>query len=262
MSLIRCDRAGAVAHLTLARTGMQNALVPELLRPLKENLSRLAGDPECRCVVLRSAGEAAFSIGGDMRRFARVRDDDPLAYADELVGLLNDTLLAMIDLPQPVVVAVPGIVTGGSLGLVLAADIVLLAPQAAFKAHYVSAGFGPDGGWTALLPRLVGARRAAGALLLNRTLRAEEALDWGLANEIVPADELAARAGAIAQRLASTPTGTLRAAKRLLWRDRDAIAAALAAEHRHFLELIGGVEANAGIDRFLATFTDYPNSDE
>ncbi len=262
MNLIRLESASdGVARLVLARPGMHNALVPELLDGLLEALRNIAGDSSCRAVVLAADGPA-FSIGGDMRRFQRERHGDLAAYSSGLVGKLNQAVLALVDLPQPVVAAVHGVVTGGSVGLVLAADLAYLAPEAAFKAHYATAGFGPDGGWTALVGRLAGQRRAAAALLLNRTVRAEEAVAWGLANEVVAADSLQEAAHAAARKIAAYPAGTMRAAKALLWSDRARLAADLEAERRRFLELIGTPQAQAGVDDFLRRFKDYPDSPE
>jgi enoyl-CoA hydratase/carnithine racemase len=196
-----------------------------------------------------------------MRRFRREREHGHLrAYGERLVGQLNQAILALIDLPQPVVAEVHGIVTGGSIGLVLAADLVMLSPEAVFKAHYATAGFGPDGGWTALVSRLAGRRRATAALLLNRTVRAEEAVAWGLANEIVAADVLQDRAASAAQKIAAYPAGTMRAAKRLLWGDREQLAADLEAERARFVDLIAAPEALAGVDAFLRDFDSYPDT--
>ena len=259
MSLVRVERADGVARVVLCRSGMHNALVPELLDDLLEVLARLRSDPACRAVLLAAEGPA-FSIGGDMRRFQRERAALH-EYSAGLVGRLNQAILALIDLPQPVVAAVHGIVTGGSIGLVLAADLIYLAPQVVFKAHYATAGFSPDGGWTALAGRVAGIHRAAAALLLNRSIRAEEAVGWGLANEVVAADSLQQTAAAAARRMAAYPAGTMRAAKRLLWGDRAQLAAGLEAERRHFLELIVQPAAMQGVDAFLRDFSDYPSSD-
>ncbi len=260
MSRVRIERLGAgVVRLMLARSAMHNALVPELLDDLLAALRDLAQSADCGAVVLAADGPA-FSIGGDMRRFQRERQGDLHAYASGLVGKLNEAILALVDLPQPVVAAVHGVVTGGSIGLVLATDLVYLAPQAVFKAHYATAGFGPDGGWTALVGRLAGTRRAAAALLLNRTVRAEEAVAWGLANEVVAAELLQEIATAAARKIAAYPVGTMRAVKALLRHDRDQLAADLEAERSHFLELITGPQAMAGVDAFLNRFQDYPDS--
>lgn len=260
MKQVRVERADGVARVVLCRVGMHNALVPELLAELLAALEELKHDADARAVVLAAEGPV-FSIGGDMRRFKRERDKGDLrTYAADLVSQLNRAILALIDLPQPVVAAVHGLVTGGSIGLVLAADIVLLTPQVVFKAHYVTAGFGPDGGWTALVNRLAGRRRAAAALLLNRSIRAEEAVSWGLANEIVPADTLHDAATKAAGKMARYPIGSMRTAKHLLWGDREQLAADLEAERDHFAELIAGSEAIAGVDAFLRDFANYPDS--
>ena len=260
MSLVRVEPLGAgVVRLVLARAVMHNALVPELLDDLLQALRDLGQSADCAAVVLAADGPA-FSIGGDMRRFQRERQGNLHAYAAGLVGKLNEAILALVDLPQPVVAAVHGVVTGGSIGLVLAADLVFLAPQAVFKAHYATAGFGPDGGWTALVGRLAGPRRAAQALLLNRTVCAEEAVAWGLASEVVAAEHLQETATAAARKIAGYPAGTMRAAKALLRRGHDRLAADLEAERRQFLELITNPQAVAGVDDFLRRFQDYPDS--
>lgn len=262
MSLVRIEPLGSgVMRLVLARPAMQNALVPELLDDLLTALSQVGQSADCYAVVLAADGPA-FSIGGDMRRFQRERQGQLHTYAAGLVGKLNEAILALVDLPQPVVAAVHGVVTGGSIGLVLAADLVYLAPQAAFKAHYATAGFGPDGGWTALVGRLAGPRRAASVLLLNRTVRADEAVAWGLANEVVAAEQLQETANAAARKIAAYPAGTMRAAKALLRNDRERLAADLEAERRRFLELIDTPQARAGVDDFLHRFQDYPDSAE
>lgn len=262
MSLVRSERPEAgVVRLVLARPAMHNALVPELLDDLLAALREVAQSKDCAAVVLAADGPA-FSIGGDMRRFRRERQGNLRDYSAALVGKLNETILALIDLPQPIVAAVHGVVTGGSIGLVLAADLAYLAPQAVFKAHYATAGFAPDGGWTVLVARLAGPRRAAAALLLNRSLRAEEAVAWGLANEVVAAGQLQETALAAARKIAAYPAGTMRAAKALLRRDRERLAADLEAERRHFLELIEAPAALAGVDGFLQRFEGYPDAAE
>lgn len=245
-----------ILTIRLNRVGAQNALIPELLAELIDVYRALPADPAVRAVVVQSAS-AAFSIGGDLhgfnRNFPDIRD-----YALDIVGKLNDLMLAMIDLPQPIVTAVHGVVTGGSMGLVLASDLVLVAPQAVFKAHYPSAGFSPDGGWGVLLPRIIGARRSAACLLLNRSISAEEALDWGIANDLVTSERLQEAARDMAQKIARYPEGTMRTSKQLLWRERAQIAVDLESERQKFVELITGADAQSGVRRFLETYQDYP----
>lgn len=256
--MIRLERTGAIATLVLARPQMGNALVPEFLEALLARLREVGAERELRVLVLAAEGEV-FSLGGDMRRFQREYAHDIEAYSARLVGLLNETILALIDLPQVVVAAVHGHVTGGSLGLVLASDLVVMAEAAVFKAHYVSAGFAPDGGWTAILPRRIGAPRVAACLYANRAIRAEEALALGLVNEVRPGLAVRAGAQALAGRIATAPAGTLASAKRLLAADRPAIAAALEAERSAFVAQV--TAARAGVEQFLKNFATYPDGE-
>ena len=143
---------------------------------------------------------------------ATQRDCRPCAinydYAQEVVGLLNEVILALIDLPVPVVACVHGPVTGGSLGLVLAADLILVAPEASFTPYYSVIGPSPDGGWTAMLPAVIGEKRAAAVLMLNETISAEQAVAWGMAQRIVPGDVIRDEAQRVA---AQTSPGANRA---------------------------------------------------
>ncbi len=258
---VQCERHGGIATLALCRAGMQNALVPELLEALAAALAPLHADDSVRAVVLAAEGPA-FSIGGDMRRFAaegRLGKDNLRQYSARLVGLLNEVVLAMTRLPQPIVGAVHGTVTGGSLGLLAGCDLVVMADSVVLKAHYANAGYCPDGGWTAWLPELLGNRRVAAALLLNRSITAADALAWGLVNALVPLDEVKTEALAIAERIAAYPPGTMRWAKRLLIERIPDLAARLEAERCGFLELVATDTAMLGVERFLATFTNYPN---
>ena len=247
-----------VASVTLARPTMQNALVPELLLDLCVALETVARRDDVRCVLLLAEGDS-FSIGGDMRRFAReMRGPGLQAYSAELVGLLNQAVLSLMRLPQPVIAGVHGLVTGGSLGLVLGCDLAIASKAVRFKAHYASAGFSPDGGWTALLPALIGTRRAAAGLLLNRTVSAEEALAWGLVNELAEPGALDEALRSAAQRVAQAPITTMRHAKRMLLGGIDRVESALEIERRNFVEAIAGAQARDGVERFLREFSDYP----
>jgi 2-(1,2-epoxy-1,2-dihydrophenyl)acetyl-CoA isomerase len=168
--LVSTDRVGPVATLTLNRAERHNSLVPELLEEILAALARVKATPEMRAVVLQANGRS-FSTGGDLRGFYEHMDDLP-GYGRRIVGLLNRVILALVELPLPVVAAVHGLVTGGSLGLVPGCDVVLVAPQASFTPYYSVVSFSPDGGWTAMLPSSIGPKRVAEVLLRNQTTSA------------------------------------------------------------------------------------------
>ena len=212
-------------------------------------LAEVAADASVRALVLRANGRS-FSTGGDALGFVQHADNmEP--YAQEIVGLLNQVILALIDLPVPVITAVHGIVTGGSLGFILGSDIVLVAPEASFAPFYSEVGPSPDGGWAVLLPLLIGPRRAAEVLYLNEAIGAETAVTWGLANRVVPADQIQAEALTLAEAIAAKKQGSIRHTKQLLHLNRDEIAARLDNELDHFVQQMVTDEAIDGFRDFV-----------
>ncbi|MGD8750317.1 MAG: enoyl-CoA hydratase-related protein [Anaerolineales bacterium] len=238
-----------LAVLTLNRAQRHNSLVPTLLEALLEKLEFIKARPDIRAVVLQAKGRS-FSTGGDLGGFAAHLDDIE-AYASELVGLLNQTILGFIHLPQPIVGAVHGVVTGGSLGLVLACDVVLLTPQAQFTPYYSVVGFSPDGGWTALLPQIIGLKRAAEVLLRNQTISAEQAVAWGLASRIVPSQDIHVAARQAAEEIAAQIPGSVQYARRLLSVNLVDLEGRLEAERSRFVELIARPETQRSMLAFM-----------
>lgn len=243
------DRAGTVALLTLNRPGRHNSLVPPLLEEMLQALDGVRRDTSVRAVVLQANGRS-FSTGGDVSGFGE-HMDDLKRYACSIVGLLNQVILTLVELPMPLVAAVHGIVTGGSLGLVLACDVVLVAPNASFTPYYSVVGFSPDGGWTAMLPSVIGLKRAADVLLRNLTITAEQAVAWGMASCVVPGERIRDEALHVAQDIVAQKLGSIGRTKCLMDLAYGDLAGRLEAERTHFIEQIETTEARQGIVTFL-----------
>jgi enoyl-CoA hydratase/carnithine racemase len=220
-----------------------------LLEDLLRQLEKAKTMPDTRAVVLQANGRS-FSTGGDVSRFVSHLDNLE-AYAQRIVGLLNQTILSLLNLPFPVVGAVHGIVTGGSMGLVLACDLVLVAPEVTFTPYYSVVGFSPDGGWTAMLPEIIGSKRTATVLIKNKSITAEEALAWGLADMIVARERIQPEALRVAQDIAGKEPGSIRRTKRLLLDYQGDVARRLEAERIRFVQQIVTSEARAGMATFL-----------
>ena len=240
---------GSVCILGLNHPERHNSLTPQFLNQILKALTRIQGEPRTRAVVLQAEGRS-FSTGGDLEGF-RQHLDSITAYAGEVVGLLNQVILGIVDLPFPVVVAVHGLVTGGSLGLVLAADIVLVSPQATFTPYYPVVGFSPDGGWTAMLPEIIGAKRTAEVLLMNHSITADEALAWGLANRIVPGEEIHKTALEIAEVISNMHPDSVHSIKRLLSAGKAELANRLEMERLEFIKQINKSETRNRMLAFL-----------
>jgi enoyl-CoA hydratase/carnithine racemase len=245
--LILLVRDGPLAILTLNRPARHNSLTPELLEELLAAIENLDADTTVRAVLLQAEGRS-FSTGGDLLGFA-----DHLAnaetYAETLVGLLNRVILALVDLPVPVVIAIQGPVTGGAMGFVLAADVVLVSPGASFTPYYSAVGFSPDGGWTALLPQVIGPKRTAQVLYCNQTISPSQAVEWGLASRIVPSEELRTEARRVCREVAEGHPGSQRRTRALL-RPPD-VASQLIKEMEHFVAQIGAADTQERMQNFL-----------
>ncbi len=243
--------ANGVGTITLNRPERHNSLVPELLESLIRDVASAAG-ANLRALVLAANGRS-FSTGGDVAAFFEVTPSERGGYAGRIVGALNRAILALFDLPFPVVGRVHGPVTGGSLGLVLACDLVVVAPAAFFQPYYVDVGFSPDGGWSALLPERIGPAKARMIQLLNRRISAAEAVEWGIATTLVEPADLDPAIGAWLEKLGSKVSSALTCTKvRLLPPDRRAAyAAELESERRSFVAQIASAAAHEGMARFL-----------
>jgi len=211
---LRLAVEGGLARLDLARPDAAHAIDMRMARELMQAATQLDRDPRVRAVLIGSSGKM-FCAGGDLAHF-RAQGEALPGELREMTTWLHGAISLLARLRAPVVAAVNGSVAGAGIGLVCAADLVVAAASARFTLAYTRVGLTPDGGSSFFLPRLVGARRAAELLLTNRTLSAAEALDWGIASEVVPDEQLAERAGALSRSLAEGPTQAFAGVKRLL----------------------------------------------
>lgn len=236
-ALVRFDRSRGVTFVTLDRPQRGNALVPNLLAGLEAAIEKAAseGGP----LVLTGRGKA-FSTGGDIAGFLEHAGSaqDLRDYSAGLVGALNRVILALRRHPGTVIAALNGPVTGGSLGLALAADRILCADTAFVQPYYAAMGFGPDGGWTALLPHRIGAARASGWIASDARLEAHDALRIGLVDRVCDPIELVAAAMDEAVSARALDPSVILQTRRLAGMDADALAAGLEAERQAFLEHI------------------------
>jgi 2-(1,2-epoxy-1,2-dihydrophenyl)acetyl-CoA isomerase len=202
-----------------------------------------------RAVVLTGAGKN-FCFGGDLRGMVQ-RGGDVEGYLRELTTHLHAAIVHFTRMDAPVIAAVNGTAAGAGLGLVLMADLAVAGAGAKFAPAYTGVGLTPDGATSFLLPRAVGYKRAMEMFLTNRVLGADEALAWGLVNQVVPDDQLLESATKLAERLAAGPRGAYGLVKRLLADSESGLEAQLAREGRTISRQGAGPEGREGISAFL-----------
>ena len=209
---LRWNVESGVATITRDRPAALNSLDATLKRDLLAAVREAGRDPGVRAVVLTGAGRA-FCAGQDLNE--RLQPEaTPLDV--EVRERFNPIVAAIRSLDKPVIAAVNGVAAGAGSSLALACDLRIAADTASFVLAFGRIGLVPDSGATWLLPRLIGAGRAAELMLLPDPLPAAEALRIGLVNRVVPAAELPAAVGAMAATLAAAAPRALALTKRAL----------------------------------------------
>ncbi len=252
MSFVRADTRGGAIRIRLDRPERHNSLIPELVQDLRDAIADAAAR-EPVALVLSGRG-SSFSTGGDIAGFLDHSGShgELSAYAERLVSGLHDAILDLLAFPAPVLAAINGPVTGGSAGLMLAADLVAMAEHAFVQPYYSEVGFGPDGGWTALLPERIGTAKALEILYRNARISAEEAARLGLAAHVCPACDMEARIDAWIADLNAGFLQSHRAARQTVWDAprRDTVRRRLELEKVRFMELITRPETLQGMKDF------------
>lgn len=211
---LRFAQSGAVARITLARPQAANALNFAMGTELLDVAQRCRDDAGVRAVILDAEGKV-FCAGGDIVTFAEAGDGLPAAL-DGLIDLFHPAVETLSTMNAPVIAAVQGVAAGAGLSLLSSCSLVITSEAASFTMAYTGIGLTPDGGASYFLPRQIGLRRTEELMITNRRLSAAEALAWGLVNEVVAADALAARVDALAEQLASGATSAYGGVRRML----------------------------------------------
>jgi 2-(1,2-epoxy-1,2-dihydrophenyl)acetyl-CoA isomerase len=205
-----------VATIELNRPQALNAWNKQLGLDLLSALRRVAEDEAVRAVLLTGAGRA-FSSGADLRDTTdELTPEGRPDVRKRLDECYHPIMLAVRELPKPVIAAVNGAAVGIGCSLALCCDLIVAAESAYFLLAFVNIGLVPDGGSTLFVPSSVGMARATELAMLGERLGAVQALDWGLINRIVPDADLRAETATLAARLAGGPTRSYAGAKRLL----------------------------------------------
>ena len=206
----------AIAYLVFNRPAVFNAMNEQLIREFRDVALSLASATDIRVLILKGAGKA-FLAGGDVGTFHAKKDDPTLAATVVPMGdSMHDAIVAIRNMPFPVVAQIQGACAGAGVSVALACDFVVVSDKSTFNTAYTKIGLSPDGGATWILPRMLGIRKATELIMLAETIDAATALSLGMVTKVVPADELDGEVITLANRLANGATAAYANAKRLL----------------------------------------------
>ena len=214
--VLNLERREHVAIITLNRPEIMNALSPQLTAEFHRVLDEVGGEKDIRAIVITGNGRG-FCSGADVTSWAEARADGQRAPAvsDDPRGIV-ELAPHMRKIPQPVIAAVNGVAAGAGLGVALAADFRIGSEHARFSSIFVKRSLVPDTAASYTLPKLVGHGVAAEMALTGNIYDAQWALEKGLVNRIVPANELLDTAISLANDIANNPPIVVRSIKRLI----------------------------------------------
>jgi 2-(1,2-epoxy-1,2-dihydrophenyl)acetyl-CoA isomerase len=203
-----------VATITLNRPEAMNSLDVATKVALRDAVQEAARDDAVRCVVLTGSGRA-FCVGQDLKEHVEILKS---GSSDELFTTVpdhyNPIVGALVSMQKPVVAAVNGVAAGAGASLAFACDFRLLADTAGFNLAFSGIALSCDTGSSWTLPRLVGRAKALELLYFPRTIKAEEALELGLATTVVASEQLTDEVATLAGLLAQGPTVSFGAIRR------------------------------------------------
>jgi 2-(1,2-epoxy-1,2-dihydrophenyl)acetyl-CoA isomerase len=210
MDTLQVERANGIVTITFDRPERRNAINDRMWDELLEVATSILPSTDDRCVVLTGAG-GAFCSGADLGG-----EGGTPVHQLAAMRRINAVVQAFHELPQPTIAKVTGVAAGVGMSLALGCDLVVASEEARFSMIFARRGLSLDGGASWLLPRLVGLHRAKELALFADVVSAQDALDLGIVNRVLPADEVDAFVDDWAARLAAGPPIALAMTKRML----------------------------------------------
>jgi enoyl-CoA hydratase/carnithine racemase len=241
---ILTETAQAVARIQIARPERKNAITSAMYAMLADAVTAAEADASVRVILVHGQPDV-FSAGNDLEDFLRAPPESGDAPEFRFMAVLAGAA-------KPVVAAVNGVAVGIGTTMLLHCDLVCCADDSRFSLPFVNLGLCPEFASSLLLPLAAGYHRAAEKLLLGEPASAEEALEMGLVNRILPPNEVLGHATRLCARLAQSPPTALRETKRLLkagW--REATTRAIGDESATFARLLKSPEAREAFQAFL-----------
>ncbi len=248
---IRFETGEGIARITLNRPDRLNSFTAQMHAELRDALARVTADAGVRALLLTGAGRG-FCAGQDLADRTVAPGAAPVDLGESIENNYRPLVLALRNLPLPVVCAVNGVAAGAGANLALACDLVVACRSASFIQAFCRIGLVPDSGGTYFLPRLVGSARAMGLAMLGDRIPAEQAAAWGLIWKCVDDDQFVPAVDALLAQLAQSSTRGLAALKRAMHASAgNALEQQLDLERDLQRELGFGPDYREGVAAFL-----------
>lgn len=243
---ILIEKSGGVLTLTFNRPDKKNAITRAMYQAMGDAIDGAEFDKDVRCVLIQANGDM-FTAGNDLSDFAAVNAGE--SNADEARRGGNPLLAALARAKTPLIAAVNGRAVGVGATMLLHCDLVYVDEQALLTTPFVNLALVPEAASSGTLPTRIGHTRAFAMFVLGEAVDAKKAVDWGIANEIVPNAELRAKARAAAEAVAARPPAAVAITKALM-RDPVEISDRMDREGVHFSAQLKSPEAREAFAAF------------
>ncbi len=242
------DVAEGIATIKINRPKQLNALNDQVMKDLKDCVSKIAVNDTIKVVIITGEGEKSFVAGADIGQMSELNPVEGLAW-----GQQGQAIFTMIEeLPQPVIAAINGFALGGGNELAMACDIRIASEKAKFGQPEVGLGITPGFGGTQRLPRLIGLGRAKYLALSADIIDAQKACEWGLVDFVVAPEELMAKANEVANKIAKQKQFAVQQTKQCVRRGMESsLPAGLEFEAQAFGVCFGHPDQKEGMFAFL-----------
>lgn len=245
---IKTATLNGIATIEIARPEKKNALTVAMYAAMAEALNAARADGSVRAVLI-TGQPGIFTSGNDIEDFMQ---RPPGGGSDAMESPVFRFMRALLECDKPVVAAVTGAAIGIGTTMLLHCDLVYVADDARLAMPFVGLGLVPEYASSLLVPQRLGFARAAEKLLLGDPITPEQALDWGIANAVLPAGEVVNHARRMAERFNGLPPGAVREAKQLMRAPlRDEVLATIAREGALFAQRLRSPEAMEAFQAFF-----------
>lgn len=244
---LRYENANNITTITLNRPEVFNAFNDEQSYELQNALKAARKDENTRVVVLTGEGKA-FCSGQDLKAIAGVKR----SFIESLHKRYNPIIREMRNMPKPIICKLNGVAAGAGCSLALASDFIIASENASLIEVFINVGLVLDSGSSFFLPRLVGSARAFEMSTMGSKVTAAQALEWGMVNRCVPAENLDEETAKIAEYYANAPTKAIGLMKKMLNRSFNSDLEAMLEYEAYCQEIAGSSEDNReGVQAFI-----------
>lgn len=252
---ISCEKVESILEIKLDSPENMNALTPTMLEELKDTFEMQWENKKIRAVTLVGSGDS-FCVGADVSIFGKMLEEDKdkvqIELKSKFLKKLHSIITEIQRIPKPIVAGVNGPAVGAGLSLALACDITLISDKAFMSYAYTKIGLTGDGGSTFFLPRIVGKKKALDLAMRSPRISAKEAVDLGLASEVIPSENFRDSVRELGMELANGPTMALGLVKGLIRQSFDkSLESQLKDEEEAMMEAAGTSDFEEGVRAFL-----------